>query len=576
MPKREPEGRLELTWTNKDQALLSHEDGSYEWVSPKDHRVAEVRLLKDAGIVGEVHAYDKREGDNLLIRGDALNALTSLTKLPEFKQDYVGKVKLVYIDPPFNTGQAFEQYDDGLEHSVWLTMMRDRLEQIKDLLVEDGSVWVHLDDAEASYTRLLMDEVFGRDNFLGTVIWEKTDSPRMDAKHFSARHDYILVFQKSERCAFNHLAASDGGGHYTRKDEKGRRYYLNPLRARGQAARREDRPSLFYPLVAPDGSAVYPKLPDGGDGRWRWGKEKAKDNPHLLEFINGKGGWTANYRIYESEGRTRPPETLWFHGEVGSTRTSAKELKQLFRGKSFATPKPEGLLERIIHIGSDPGDIVLDCFVGSGTTAAVAHKMGRRWVSVERERSTVDTFTAPRLKKVVEGTDLGGISTAVEWTGGGGFRVLDVAPSMYVGEEGVVLLAGWATNQALAEATAAQFDYQFEDDAPFCGRRKKMRLAVLDGHADKNVVKELLLALPPDEKLMLCATSLDPEAADLLRKRKPGSSVKVLPEDVLIRYGNPSAWQVSVARDEAEKEAMDPSSESDEKTALNSNSEAVS
>jgi adenine-specific DNA-methyltransferase len=159
-------GRLELTWTNKDQRLLASEDGSYEWVPPSDYRVAEVRLLRDAGVVGAVKSQRDRAQDNLLIQGDALNALTSLIELPEFAREYVGKVRLAYLDPPFNTQQSFLHYDDALEHSVWLTVLRDRLTQIKTLLSAEGSVWVHCDDSEQAYLKVMMDEVFGRDNFI--------------------------------------------------------------------------------------------------------------------------------------------------------------------------------------------------------------------------------------------------------------------------------------------------------------------------------------------------------------------------------------------------------------------------
>ena len=172
MKSPKPVGRLELTWTNKHLRLLAQEDGSYEWVEPSDHRVAEVRLLRDAGRVGEEDEGDGPE--NLLIRGDALHALLSLSALPEYQDKYAGKVRLVYIDPPFNTQQSFLQYDDALEHSVWLTMMRDRLLQTRDLLAPDGSVWVHLDDSESAYARVLLDEVFGRENFVATIVWEKT------------------------------------------------------------------------------------------------------------------------------------------------------------------------------------------------------------------------------------------------------------------------------------------------------------------------------------------------------------------------------------------------------------------
>ena len=542
-------GRLELTWTDKDKALLSHEDGTYEWVPPKDHRVAEVRLLRDAGTVGQVQADEERAKDNLLIRGDALDALTALTKLPEFKSELVGKIKLAYIDPPFNTSQAFAQYDDNLEHSVWLTMMRDRLVQIEQLLAKDGSIWVHLNDDEMAYCRVLMDEVFGRDRFVTSIVWQKRTS-RDNRAAFSSMHDYLLVYSPQGISWKNTRNRLEDEGEYANPDNDPKGPWRSvPMSAQAGHA----TASQFYEIVTPTGKRHHP--PKGrawtytqprfeqllADGRIYWPKG-GDGKPRLKKFPEESGGLV--------------PFTIWPASEVGTNDDAKKQILDAFPGvEAFDTPKPERLLERIIHIATNPGDLVLDCFAGSGTTAAVAHKMGRRWITVEREHATVDTFTAPRLQKVVDGVDLGGITSTVAWQGGGGFRVLDVAPSMYVEEQGVVLLAGWATNSALAEATAAQFDFEYEESAPFCGRRKRMRLAVLDGHADEQAVKELLGALPTGEKLTLCATSLDPDAADLLAKKRPGSSVKVLPEDVLIRYGNPSAWQVSVSRAAAEREA---------------------
>lgn len=207
------EGRLELTWTNKHLRLLAHGDGSYEWVPRSDYRVAEVRLLHNRGVAGEVSPERSRAKDNLLICGDALNALTSLIELPEFAREYVGKVKLVYLDPPFNTQQSFLHYDDALEHSVWLTMMRDRLIQIKTLLSPDGSVWVHCDDSEQAYLKVMMDEVFGRENFITTVVWQKAHSRRNDARFLSSAHDYLLVYAKNQDiyCSTGLLRAKSNG-----------------------------------------------------------------------------------------------------------------------------------------------------------------------------------------------------------------------------------------------------------------------------------------------------------------------------------------------------------------------------
>ena len=531
-------GRLELTWTNKDLRLLAEEDGSYTWVPPADYRVAEVRLLHSARSIGEVVGERNRAQDNLLIQGDALHALNSLLQLPEFERQKAGRIRLAYLDPPFNTQQSFLHYDDALEHSVWLTMMRDRLLSIRELLASDGSVWVHLDDSEVAYCRVLMDELFGRDNFVASVIWEKTDSPRMDADYFSGRHDNILVYRKSEAFRIRRLDVGDGvPKHYNRTDEEGRRYYTKPLRAMGgQGSTRKARPTLYYALTAPDGSDVYPKLPDGQDGAWRWNAQKAERDSHLIEWVNGRKGWVPYFRIYASDDTLRPPETIWFHTDVGSTRTSAREIKQLTGGTSFATPKPEALMARIIALASDEGDLVLDCFVGSGTTAAVAHKMHRRWIAVEREKDTLQTFTVPRLTKVVQGTDPGGVTEAVDWDGGGGFRVLEVAPSMFRAVGGQVFLSEWATNGKLAEVTAAQLNFEYDYDPPFCGRLGRTRLAVIDGLVNEDVVRLLVTALVDSERLSVCGTAIDSAAKDTLRSLRPGSTVRKVPQSILQEY----------------------------------------
>lgn len=183
------EGKLDLTWTNKDQCLLAHEDGTYEWLPPSDYRVAEVRLLDDAAPVGEVS--EDRAANNLLIQGDALHGLTSLLKLPEFRGEYAGRVKIAYIDPPFNTLQSFLHYDDALEHSVWLTMMRDRLVQTHQLLSEDGALYVHCDTSEWHYLRCVLDDIFGRSNFRSEIIWKRT-SAHSGANRYGPVHDTIF------------------------------------------------------------------------------------------------------------------------------------------------------------------------------------------------------------------------------------------------------------------------------------------------------------------------------------------------------------------------------------------------
>jgi adenine-specific DNA-methyltransferase len=534
------EGRLELTWTNKDLRLLAHEDGSYEWLSPADYRIAEVRLLHDAATVGKVGVT--RAADNLLIQGDALNALTSLSRLPEFAAQYLGKVRLAYLDPPFNTQQSFLHYDDALEHSVWLTMIRDRLLEIRALLAPEGSVWVHLDDAEMAHCRVVMDEIFGRENFLGTVIWQRRHDPRNTARHISGDHDFLLVFAKDvNACRFNQLDRTEAmATAYTNPDNDER----GPWR-RGDLAARNPYSQGLYPITTPSGRVIagppsgsYWRISEDklaeldADGRIYWGP-RGDSRPYIKRFLSEV-----------SEGRV--PGSIWSPEEVGFVRNGKEEVRRLVPdAEPFATPKPERLMHRIVSIATDPGDIVLDPFVGSGTTAAVAHKMGRRWVAIEREAATVDTFALPRLSGVVAGPDSGGATEATKWSGGGGFRVLKVAASMFDADDGMVFLAEWMTNGALAEATAAQLGFTYEEEPPFSGKKGRTRLAVVDGIANESVVRILHSALPEGEKVVVCGTGIDTDARPVLRELRPGSTLRKIPAALLDEYR--SARQLSLA-----------------------------
>jgi adenine-specific DNA-methyltransferase len=528
------EGRLELTWTNKHQRLLAHDDGSYEWLPPSDHRVAEVRLLHALQAVGQVGP--QRAGDNLLIRGDALHALTSLAKLPEFASSCVGQVELAYLDPPFNTGQAFPQYDDALEHSVWLTMLRDRLLQIYELLSPTGSVWVHCDDSEQHRLRLVMDEVFGPECFAGTLVWRSSDNSNNDAKKFSTDHNYLIVYGKDENWTSRRLQPQASQvAHYSNPDgdPNGSWFDGNPLNSPNP------RENLRYSITSPTGYEI-PAPPNG----WRWSRStlQAKIDAGEIRFTaDGKG---IRRRTYLRDHKGLPSSSLWVHlEETGHNRQAKAELKRLFPGiptsALFATPKPERLLKKIIELTTAPGDLVLDCFAGSGTTAAVAQKMGRAWVAVEREAETVRSFTAPRLQKVVEGDDDGGVTNLVGWTGGGGFRVLEIAPSMFESDGGLVYLADEMTNGDLAEATAAQLGYQYKPEPPFAGLKGRTRLAVVDGVVNEGVVRLLVSALGEDERVVICGTGLDPEARPVLRELRPGSSLRKIPAALLERYRAP-------------------------------------
>ena len=507
-------------------------------MKPSDYRVAEVRLLHHVAKVGDPSS------ENLLIRGDALSALASLSRVREHSERYVGQVKLAYLDPPFNTQQSFLDYDDALEHSVWLTMMRDRLEQVRDLLARDGSIWVHCDDSEQAYLKVMMDEVFGRDAFMGTVVWEKLKG-RDNRTALSSVHDYILVYAPDRKTwteRRNRLMFGDEQyARYKNPDNDSRGPWTSgDATAQGGHGTKEQ----FYSLDTPTGRALRP--PRGrcwlytkprmeelnADGRIWWG-EGGGNMPRIKRFLS------------EKDHTGLVPRTLWTADEVGTNDSAKKESLAVSPDteQPFDTPKPERLLARIIEVGSNPGDLVLDPFLGSGTTAAVAHKMGRRWIGVERSRKTVETFALPRLRHVVAGEDSGGITEALAWQGGGGFHVLDVGSSMFEDDEGQVVLADWATNGKLAEATAAQLGFAHELDPPLSGRKGRSRLAVVDGHISCAVARLLVEQLDDGELLTVCGTSIDPQAVNELRALRPGSRVRKIPDSLLAEYQESHRWR---------------------------------
>ena len=536
MQNREYSGRLELTWTNKHHRLLAHRNEGYEWVPPHDYRVSEVRLLRDAALVGRARAEDSRSSDNLLIRGDALNALVSLSELPAFAAEYGGRVRLAYIDPPFNTGQAFENYDDNLEHSVWLTMIRDRLVQIRRLLSEDGSVWLHLDDTQMHRARCVLDEVFGASNFVANVIWQKTYT-RENRTDISIGHDNVIVYAADKplwKKARNLLPPSEAQrSRYSNPDSDPRGDWKStPVHAKAEKGRRREQ---FFTITLPSGRKVDPP-----PGRcWLYTHERYEEVVADGRIWFGADG-DAVPAVKKFWSEVQPglvPTSIWPYEEVGTTGTAKEEVLSLFPDLTpFSTPKPEAFIERIIHVASNPGDVVLDCFLGSGTTAAVAHKMGRRWVGVEWREDTVRDFALPRLRKVVDGEDPGGVTDLTRWTGGGGFRVVDVAPSMFEELDGVVYLSDWAVNGELAEATTAQLGFAYVPDHPFVGRKGRSRLAVVDGHVSVAVADLLVTALGSDERLVICGTSVDPAVKERIQATAPGSHLRKIPASILAEY----------------------------------------
>ncbi len=363
---------------------------------------------------------------NLIVHGDNLHALKAL--LPT----HAGKVDCIFIDPPYNTGNEGWSYndnvnspmikewlsanpigiEDGLRHDKWACMMWPRLKLLHELLTDEGSFWLTLDDNEAHHALSILDEIFGAENRLASAIWEKADSPRMDAEYFSYRHDHLIVYAKDKnQFEFNRSGyeADDIPDHYDQLDGS-RRYYLKPLRSMGgQGETRAARPNLYFAMKAPDGSEVFPKLQNGGDGTWRWSRSKIAAEATRIEWKKSEGRWTPYYRIYADQQGGRPPETIFSHSQVGSSRTAKALLKKIFsEGNGFETPKPLGLLEEIVRLSIKPDGLILDSFAGSATTAhavlsANARDGGtRRFILVEGEHYA-DTLTAERVRRVING-----------------------------------------------------------------------------------------------------------------------------------------------------------------------------
>lgn len=377
--------RLQLTWYNKDMALIPTKVGKYgySWVHPSDPRYCETHFLifdeyvsgtqqdKTDGVLYSERADYEPQSDNLLIRGESGDVLESLTRVPELASKYVNKVRLIYIDPPFNTAQSFESYEDNLEHSIWLTMMRDRLLHMKRLLSDDGTIWIHLNETEVHRMRLLLDEVFGSTNFIAEMVWQRKTSSQNDNGGISLDTDFILVFAKhKELVSFNGLertAASESA--YSNPD--------NDPRGPWRESDYKMKSGSIYPIIHPlTGEEVFP--PEGTC--WRYSQKTHEKNLADNRLYWGK---TQEYRYpkfkrFRSEvSDTRIPNNLLLADEVDTTRRAKQHLKGIFGSEEFSTPKPEKLLERIIHMATNPGDVVFDCFAGSGTTAAVAQKMGR-------------------------------------------------------------------------------------------------------------------------------------------------------------------------------------------------------
>jgi adenine-specific DNA-methyltransferase len=495
--------KLELTWIGKEH-------------QPK----LEPRIL----IEDPAKSYGDQNSENMLIFGDNLLALKAL------EQDFTGKIKCIYIDPPYNTGNAFEHYDDNLEHSIWLNLMKPRLELLHRLLREDGSLWISIDDDECHYLKVLCDEIFGRRNFVANVIWEKKFSPQNDAKWLSDSHDHILVYAKNKEIWKPNLLprTPEMDARYKNPDNDPR----GPWTSSDLTAQEPFEYGL-YEIVGPTGIKFSP----GNNRHWIYSKEK------MEELIKDNRIW------FGPTGRNKPrlkkflsevqsgvvPKTIWKREEVGDNQEAKREVKVFNKVDVFQTPKPERLIQRILTLGSNENDWVLDSFLGSGTTAAVAHKMRRKWIGVELGEHC-HTHCLPRLKAVVDGTDQGGISKAVNWKGGGGFKYYYLAPSLLNRDQyGNWVISKEYNPQMLAAAMAKHEGFRYAPDEKCYWKQGRSTEKDFIFTTTNFVTVEFIDAIHeemlPDESLLICCRSFQEACTD----RYPNITVKKIPNMLLGR-----------------------------------------
>lgn len=506
--------KLELTWIGKEnrprlepRILLENPEKSYH---------------------APYRAGDHDIFDNMLIFGDNLLALKAL------ETEFTGKIKCIYIDPPYNTGSAFTHYDDGVEHSLWLSLMRDRLENLRRLLRVDGSIWISIDDNECHYLKVLMDEVFGRRNFVANMIWQKKYAPANDAIWFSDSHDHILVYAKDKQTwRPNRLERSkESNTAYKNPDNDPRGLWRPDNYKCNKTA--DERPNLYYSIRQPNtGKEIWPKK----TAVWRYNEET-----HMRHVAEGLVYWgrdgtndvPAYKRFLHDVDKGVVAQTIWGWREVGHNQDAKREQQSLHPKDPFGTPKPEGLLHRIIEIGSNPDDLVLDSFAGSGTTGAVAHKMGRRWIMVELGEHC-HTHIIPRLKKVIDSEDKGGITETVAWKGGGGFRYYRLAPSLLEKDK----WGNWVINKEynaamLTEATCKleNFTYAPSDTVYWQHGHSTERdfIYVTTASLSHDQLQDLSNEVGSDRSLLVLCTAFRAKA-----DRYPNLTVKKIPTTVLAR-----------------------------------------
>lgn len=497
--------KLELTWLGKEEEIK---------IEPRI-------LIEDKE---KSNCINNPDTENMIIHGDNLLALKSL------ESKYSGKVKCIYIDPPYNTGSAFEHYDDNLEHSTWLSLIKPRLEILRNLLSDDGSIWISIDDDEGHYLKVLCDEIFGRNNFVNTCVWHKKHTRANDARWFSDNHDFILVYAKNKESWKPNLLP--------RSDES-RKGYTNPdndprgVWASGPCHAKTPNEKDIYPITTPSGRVVMP--PAGTS--WRFSEKKMSE---LIAdnriWFGDKGSNIPRYKRFLTDVKDGfVPTTLWFRDEVGDNQEAKKEVKQIDSVSVFGTPKPERLIERVLTLASDKGDLVLDSFLGSGTTAAVAHKMNRKYIGIEMGEHAY-THCKLRLDKVIDGSDQGGISKAVNWQGGGAYKFYELAPTLINKDDFDEYVINREYNaDMLASAVALHEGFSYELDSELFWKQSKGNessyLFVTTKHLNTAYLDSIKSTMEDDEYLIIACKSFE----NGLDKLYPNITIKKIPQMLLSR-----------------------------------------
>jgi adenine-specific DNA-methyltransferase len=425
-----------------------------DWIGKNVRPRLEPRILLEDEKYSYTADYKRAadQFDNILIRGDNLLALKAL------ESSFAGTVKCAIIDPPYNTGSAFDHYDDGVEHSVWLSLIRERLEIIRSLLRYDGSIWITIDDNEAHYLKVLCDEIFGRHNFISTVVWQKKYAVKSDSEFFSSSHDYILVYAKDvskfKLGRFPRSATQDA--RYKNPDNDSRGAWTS-----GPLQRNEARDYAIFPILSSSGREHWP--PKGTS--WRFTKERIDELRADNRIWFGESGNNVPRlkRFLTEVSDSVPATTWWDYSNFGHNDEAKREAKTLAGDENvFSTPKPERLVKSILQLATAEGDLVMDSFAGSGTTGAVAHKMRRRWIMVELG-DHCETHIVTRLQKVIKGIDEGGVTKEVGWEGGGGYRYFRLAPSLLEKDQfGNLVISKSYNAEMLSEAMCKHFCFTYD------------------------------------------------------------------------------------------------------------------